>query len=362
QNFPLEETVGPDKVALRHMNATDLHTWWQYDFGGAGDRDPSLAPTLIPTVALWVGIALGVLGLPRSLPWLLTALLMIGMSFGYNKLLPAELAQWMGSTGYSLGVRILSINDTLYGLPLIDNIRFPRRWLVPAAMSIGVAAGFGAQRILSLLARVRPGRALIPVLAVVGAAASVKAGVDASRIHTVFPMQELPEVAFTTWIAEQDDAGPVVCIPQNRPAPRSGKREDLPVFASISPNLSSTDVQYLQVLHGQPTLSYPTLKTLVPMRFDADIYRLMRNWDDLGQPVATGNPIPRSAYDEHSEPARNATIARLRGAGLRYVVVDEAAFGDEGLEILTTQLAPHTETIERFDDGTGVLVFVLGQQ
>ena len=191
--------------------------------------------------------------------------------------------------------------------------------------------------------------------------ASVQSGIEASRIHTLFPMQTLPTVKFTDWLRDQPDSGAVVCIPQVRPAPRSGKRGDLPVFASISQTLSSSDVQYLQVLHGRPTVSYPTLKTLVPMRFDADIYRLMRNWDDLTHPVSSGNPIPRSAYDERSEPGRQSTTARMRASGLRYIVVDSAAFGDEGLAILDKQLAPHTESIEEFEDGTGVRIYVLKQ-
>jgi hypothetical protein len=362
RNFPLEETVGLDRDALRNMNAADLHTWWQFDFGPAGERDPSLAPTLIPTIALWVGLGLGVLGVPRSLPWLLAALLMLCMSFGLNKLLPAELAQWMGGTGYNMGGWILRINAWLYDLPGLTELRFPRRWLVPTAMSVGVGAGYGAQRLFALLRRLRADRVGIPLLAVAGAIASVQAGIGSARLHTIFPMQTLPEVTFTDWIAEQEDTGALVCIPQVRPAPRSGKRGDLPVFASISQTLSSADVQYLQVLHGQPTVSYPTLKTLVPMRFDADVYRLMRNWDDLTHPAATGNPIPRSAYDERSEPARQATVARLRASGLRYVVVDSAAFGEEGLAILDAQLEPHTERIEEFEDGTGVRIYVLRKE
>lgn len=361
QNFALEETVGLDKDALRHMNAADLHTWWQFDFGPKGERDPSLAPTLIPTIALWIGLALGVVGIPRSLPWMLTALLMLCLSFGLNKLLPAELAQWMGAWGYHLGTTIIRINTVLYELPGLAELRFPQRWLVPTAMSVGVAGGYGATRVFGALRRVRLDRVGVPIIAVIAAVASVQSGIEASRIHTLFPMQTLPTVKFTDWLQDQPDSGAVVCIPQVRPAPRSGKRGDLPVFASISQTLSSSDVQYLQVLHGRPTVSYPTLKTLVPMRFDADIYRLMRNWDDLTHPVSSGNQIPRSAYDERSEPGRQSTTARMRASGLRYVVVDSAAFGDEGLAILDKQLAPHTESIEEFDDGTGVRIYVLKQ-
>lgn len=359
RNFPLEEAVGLDRDARLHLNTADLHTWWLYDFGPDGDRAPSLAPTLIPTFALWIGLVLGLLGLPRSLPWLAAAVTMICMSFGMNTLLPAELAQWLGSWGHWFGGWVLRMNSFLYDLPGLDSLRFPRRLLVPAAMSVGVGAGYGAQRVFGLLRRLRVHRVAVPLIAVVGATASVQAGIGASRLHTIFPMQSLPDVEFARWIAEQDDAGPLVSLPQTRPAPRTGMRSDLPVFANLGQSLSSSDVQYLQVLHGQATVSYPKLKTIVPMRFDADVYRLTRNWDDLAHPVATGRPIPLSAYDERSEDGRQGTLTRLRVAGLRYVVVDAAAFGEEGLAILEAQLQPHTDRVERFDDGTGVLVYVL---
>ena len=56
---------------------------------------------------------------------------------------------------------------------------------------------------------------------------------------------------------------------------------------------------------------------------------------------------------------RQPTTARMRASGLRYIVVDSAAFGEEGLAILDKQLAPHTESIAEFDDGTGARIYLL---
>ncbi len=95
------------------------------------------------------------------------------------------------------------------------------------------------------------------------------------------------------------------------------------------------------------------------MRINTDIYKLTRNWDDLAHPLSSGNPIPTSAYDETSEPRRQATIAWLRQQGLRYIAVDLGIYTDEGLEILTRQLRPHTKAVHDFDDGDGVRVFEL---
>jgi hypothetical protein len=359
RNFPMEEQVGLDAAALLNMNATDLYTWWQFDFGPEAERDASLAPTLIPTIALWLGLVLALIGAPRSLPWLFAGSLTLCLSFGYNKLLPAELAQWFGNTGGMIGQGILWINHHLYELPGLDSLRFPRRWLVPSAMAFAVSGGFGLARVFGWMRRFKIDRFGIPTVALVLAATGTAMGVDASRIRGNFPMQSLPDVTFTSWLNDQPGSGAVVTVPQLRPAPTTGKRGDIPVFASIAQSLSSADVLYLQVLHGKPIISYPNLKTLQPMRFDADLYRLMRNWDDLAHPSATGNPIPRSAYDSDSEDRRQATIQRLRLAGLRYVVVDRAEYDADGLGYLDAQLQVHTKEVHEFEDGTGVRIYEL---
>lgn len=365
RNFPIDEQIGLRSEQLWKMNAADLHTWWQYDFGQRTVRDPSLAPTAIPAGVLWAGLGLGLLGAPRSLPWLAAGLGAVILSFGYNDRIPQELAQWLGSDGQELGRTILRWNQDLYALPGIGSVRFPRRWLVPATLCLSVAGGMGLARVFWLLSRPRLLRRPVtwgaPVVGLVLTVLAARAGVQTARFHAPFPAHALPEVAFTDWVRDQPGSGAAVLLPQMRPAPASGKRGDLPVFASIADSLSSSDVQYLQVRMGRPLLSYPSLKTLVPMKVDTDLYRLLRNWDDIAHPQLTGRPIPSSAHDERSEPFRQRVIDGVRQDGLRFVIVDEAAYAEEGMAILRAQLSSHLVSEEHFDDGTGVTVFELRQ-
>jgi hypothetical protein len=144
-------TSEDDSLALWQMNATDLRTWWKHEYLDTAVREASLAPTLIPSAFLWGGLLMCLLGVPRSLPWALTGLLMILLSLGLNPRLPLHLTFWLGDdAGEQAGRTLLRINKTLYTLPFIGMIRFPQRWLVPAAMCILTGAGFGARPDLPL--------------------------------------------------------------------------------------------------------------------------------------------------------------------------------------------------------------------
>ena len=85
----------------------------------------------------------------------------------------------------------------------------------------------------------------------------------------------------------------------NRPHPPPEKA-DLAVFANIHDDLSSSDVQYFQTIHGHPSTS-PSLKTLYKCEGNQAIDQLMQNRDDLALPEVTGNPIPASATDPRSK-------------------------------------------------------------
>ena len=356
--FPIEAKSGDESLRLLQQNAADLHTWWQFDWGGRGPRDPSLAPSVIPSLILGGAAGLALIGLPRSLPWLAVGLLTLSLSFGLNQRVPEELAVWLGPSGADLGRKMLRLNEQLYTLPGIDAVRFPRRWLVPAALAFLAAGGIGLGRLLQPLARLPHGGLVAMALGALLATGGVHQGLRASRFDLDFPLQELPPVAFADWIAARG-GGAMVLLPQIRPAPKESRRGELPVFANLSPALSSSDVAYLQVRTGRPTIEYPSLKTLAPMRIDRDTYRLMRSWDDLARPALSGEPIPTSATDERHAAERAQVIGRLVAQGLSYVCVDVIAYGDEGAAILRAQLAPHTAEEKRFDDGDGVIVFAL---
>lgn len=363
RNFPIEAESDASTRMLLRMNAADLRTWWQYDVAGTVGRDASLAPTAIPVRLFWPMLALGVLGLPRSAPWLLSGVLCLALSFGLNDELPGQLGVWAGASGHKVGRVVYSFNTFMTDLPGFGSVRFPRRWMIPATMCFAVASADGIGNALRLLRkRTALRRALLlagPLLVVVGTVGSVLAGRATSGVGASFPKHTLPDVEFANWIADHDASGAAVLLPQRRPAPKSGLRQDLPVFANLSDDLSSTDSLYLQVLMNRPIMGAPSLKTLAKMRTSTDIELLLRNWDDICLPQLAGRDIPKSAIDPQFGPQRRRVIQRLRQEGLSFVVVDEAAYGAAGVEVLAGQLAGALAETRHFDDGTGVTVFVL---
>jgi hypothetical protein len=368
------------------MNTTDLRTWWQYDTTPGAARDASLAPTLIPRAILLPILLLALLGAPRALPWLLAGLVMTSLSLDLNPLNPKRMEAWLGSNGLTLGEQLLALNAWLNGLPGINQIRFPQRWLVPGALCLIVAGSHGLSRLYAWVKdpptarlearfpRLGALRGRVPKIlpgGVILASATWMAfeahdaGVASSRIRQGFPVQELPTVEFAEWVRDQPGDGAFVLLPEARPAPKTGQgpmRAELPVFANIDESLSGSDKVFLQVLMDRPSLHYPGLKTLRTMAVPDEKYRIMRNWDDLCHPVLTGNPIPSSVYDERHTADRQRIITELRKSGLRFVIVDRTAYAGEALEILTEQLEQHTIDIQEFEDGDGVIVFELGER
>ncbi len=200
RNFPQVAASSGPQPELWRMNATDIHTWWQYDWGPDAGRDPSLIPTYIPSLTLLGCVILGAIGGLRSVPWLATGLLTLVLSFGLNTRIPGELSRWLGDGGISLGNSLLGINAYFYALPGISSIRFPWRWLVPAALCFFVAASFGMARI----GRRWP-RAGAPLGAALAALVALH-NVATLDLHADFPSHALPEVAFASWIAASRSA------------------------------------------------------------------------------------------------------------------------------------------------------------
>jgi len=354
--FPASASVDQEQVALWQMNATDLRTWWQHDFKVTAIRDASLAPTTIPAPILWMALVFAIIGAPRSLPWTLAGLAMIQLSLGLNPRIPVHLSHWLGSAGLPLGETLLNINKQMFAFPGISHIRFPQRWLVPAAMMLLVGGGFGLSRILAWLPRLK-----MPLVISISGVATVL-GIRSSNLDLEFPVQELPKVQFTEWIADQPENGALLMLPQMRPPSPTGLREDLPVFANIADSLSSSDVQYFQVLHRRAIVGYPSLKTITANEPSANVYNLLRDWDDLAHPVLTGNPIPESAHDARADRKRQEGIMELTQEGMRWIAIDNGAYNDEAMAILRAQLQGWIEEETTFDEGDGVLVFTLREQ
>ena len=352
--FDLSSTSDATQFRLWQMNATDIHTWWQFDWGPPGPRDRTLSPTTIPSLLLWGALVLSLIGGPRALPWVLAGLFSLILSFGLNARISGELAQWLGRPGKAIGEQLIHLNSYLYALPGLRSIRFPARWLIPAALAFSVGASIGLARLLGALKR---GRWTVAISLALGIALS---GIRTSRFLEGFPIQELPQVQFAEWIRTEGSAGGVLSLPQLRTAPPGeGMRADQLVYANLPQSLASSDLQYFQVLHQHPSVGAPSLKTLVRRPVTTAKAALLRDWDDLTQSKLMGKPIPRSAYDSPDEAGRQGTIAALHSGGLRWITVDLTAYDDQALDILRRQLGDLVAEERTFEDGDGVMVFRL---
>lgn len=343
-----------DNTELWQMNATDLRTWWRHEFQDTAVREASLAPTLIPSTFLWGGLLLCVVGLPRSLPWALAGLLMLLLSLGLNPRLPLHLTFWIGDTaGQQLGRALLRLNDALYNLPVVGMIRFPQRWLVPAALCVLTGAGFGLAR---LAPHTRQAAPWIASLLVMGAAIQ---GVQCSHIDLGFPAQAAPQIDFAEWLAADPRGGAVLTLPQTRPPPRSGQRKDLPIFANLDPALTSADTLYFQTIHGRAIAGYPNFKTIKGETPSAPIIKLFRDWDDLSLPGTSGRDIPDSAKDERANATRQTGLRELYAKGLRWIVIDQGVYTEEARGILRGHLDGWVDEEKSFTQGDGVVVLHL---
>ena len=343
-------------AVLQGTNATDLKLWWRHMGMDVGLRDFSRPPTLMPNALLTAALVLCMVAGRRGASWLVAGLLMLGLSFGTRENVPALLGAWLGAPAEMVGQAVIALNTWAYSLPIVGEIRFPRRWLVPGAMSLAVGACIGLSIVLQRWLR-RP--LLSGLLVAAGTVLVVKTGLSTSRLHTPFPRHAVPAVAFADAIAESDSDGAVLLLPSARSVEAGAKRDKLPVFADIDRALASADNLYLQMRHGRPTVSYPSLQTLMAPAQDEDIARVLRDWSDLAVADAPGRGIPPSAFDPGVKFQRDKGFRKLRQAGLHWIAVDADAYTEEGLKLLRAQLGNKILTEERFSDGTGVLLLQL---
>jgi hypothetical protein len=348
----------PNVAKLQQSNATDLRLWWHYIGSTSILRDSTRPPTLIPTGILIGTMLLCLFGKKRSLPWLVVGLLMIGFSFGLESRTPANLTAWVGEPLGWVGSIAIGLNEWLYTLPVVGDIRFPRRWLVPAAMTLSIGAGIGLSTVFSRW--IRP----TWIQAVVVGSLSiivVMNGLKTSRLHTEFPKHKLPSVEFTKVINEDPISGGVLLLPAVRSVTAGATREQLPIFANLHPNLASADDLFLQTQHHRPMVSFPSLQTLAAAEQDPNVSRLLRDWSDLSHPKTSRRAIPPSAIDPGAQVERSKGLKTLRAAGLRWIAVDLGAYEAQGIQYLIDQLGNTIFSQESFDEGDGVLLITVRQ-
>jgi hypothetical protein len=341
----------PATVALQQTNATDIRLWWKYTSEVSAVRDPTRPPTLIPTPVLVGGLVLSLFGGRKGAPWLLAGLVMIGLSFGLAEKTPSLLGRWLGGPASGIGEAALAFNTWVYDLPVLSSIRFPRRWLVPAAIVLSVGAGTGIHRII------RRGPQYWKLWAVgisLAAIATIWHGMASSRISSDFPSHPVPTAPFAEYVANHDIRGAVLLLPHVRTKAPGATRDELPVFARLSRTLASADDLYLQTQHGQPMVSFPNLQTLQSNEVDENVTRLLRDWSDLSRPMTANQGIPPSAMGTGTVLPRRQGLRLLWEAGLRWIAIDLGAYEATGLGELERQLENYIVEDLTFEEGDGV--------
>lgn len=332
----------------RWDNAAKLSVWYQWDMRRVKTAwDHTYTPAFIPIFSVLAAVGLALLRPARAAIWFGLALVCFVFAMGANADNTAFLGRWMGGAGTSIGEGIAWINEHLAP----SAIRFPRRWLVPVALCLWTAAGIGLSRLPAEWMR----------LAVAGL---VSVGVtwltlDRTGYRQGFPELAVPTPAFAEFVRDNEVEGAAVILPTQVGASRKHERFELPIYASLDESIRSADMPFIQVAIGRSVVNAPQgLFTMVARRPQSErATRFLQDLNDLCTPQTTGTPIAPSALQE---PANRVAVANeLVARGLRFVVLDEAVYGAEGLSYARLPFADHLAEERHFDDGTGVTVFVL---
>ena len=332
----------------RWDNAAKLGVWYQWDLRKVKKAwDHTYTPAFIPAFSVIAALGLALLRPSKALPWVLLATLFMALALGNNGENTVAFTRWWGGAGAAVGKGIAWANESFAP----GAIRFPRRWLVPAALCLWTAAGFGLSRL--------PAEWMRLVVAVPVAAGTVWLTLDRTGYREGFPALTVPTPAFADFVAHSEVEGAALVLPTQRGASHKEERFELPIYASLDESIRSADLPFIQVAIGRAVVNAPQgLFTMVPRRKQAErVSRLLQDLNDLCNPQTTGTAVPPSALQE---PANRVGVAtELIQRGLRFVILDEAVYGTEGLGQARLPFADHLAEERHFDDGTGVTVFVL---
>ncbi|MDP2315146.1 MAG: hypothetical protein Q8P41_19760 [Pseudomonadota bacterium] len=341
--------VGDVEDQRRGGNAVQLSVWQQWESGTTNKPwDYTLAPGFVPLYTMVGALALATLRPLRSLPWVLVALLCFVLAIGPNLDNANWLARTHGETAGAVGRAVAALNEALP----VPVVRFPRRWLVPGALALTVAAGIGLSRIRWAGAQA--------AIAIPLAVAAVHHTLTLTGYRTALPMFPAPTAAFADFIRDHEADGALLALPTVRGASTiATRREDIPIWASLDPAIRSADQLWIQLATGRATVYVPEGMRTMERRTarERETEKLLRDLDDLTVPHSQGRPIPPSATQE--PPRRAAAAAKLVERGLRFVAIDEALYGEEGLAYARLPFASRIVEERRFGDGTGVTVWVV---
>ncbi len=309
-----------DVEAVKASNAADPELMKQLALS-PGSRGWRVSDLWSPPAAHWAVFALGGLVALRRHAWL-TALGVLSLLMALDH---AAVQLWTDS-------------------PVGEVVRFPRRYLAALAVYGSAAAGLG----LSLLDRWP--RVSWGVAAGLGGYLALW-GAHAGGYVRAYPLVALPDLAFADAIADDAEDCAVLFAPLEVPGGEEQTRKDTPVFASLSGDLASADLLFLQTRMDKAAFTAPDLLTLV--RQPGQGSRLAKNAIDLAfastdQQVPGSAKLPALAYEQE--------LDWLMGAGLKYLVIDLARYPGDERDLLLGALGEHVVDATDFDDGTGVRV------
>ena len=361
--FTTRVGAASDIVGDRQGNAVSLARWWRFEAGLFSTRDVSLVPTAIPVRMLVPALALAALDLRRAWGALIAAVVLLSLALGQGIDQAPALRSWWGATGEAVAAGSAWINDVLYDIPGPSIIRFPRRALVPTAVAVLVAGGLGWGRIEGWLRwKLGPSRWFQRAALVLGLGLSVLgslAGRQLVRFDESFPLTRPPKLPFAEWIREHEVSGAVALLPEQRASRAFTERHALPVFAELGDALRSADHLYIQVVHGQPQVSFPQLLTFAPRSRTPRARGLLEDWNSLSYPATVGVPATPGAVNESDDARRAPGLKLMIDEGLRFLVLDAALYGETERVIMRRHLQGHIQEERYFEDGSGVLVIVL---